>query len=144
LDGNPRIVGGTVDVGAYEHQSPALLPYYTWLQDYGLSTYASDAYADADNDRQNNWQEWRCGTVPTNALSALRLLTPGTNESGLAVTWESVSNRAYFLERGTNFGEQPAFSTLATNLAGQFGTTIYTDTNAADSRLFYYRVGVQE
>ena len=78
------------------------------------------------------------------ALSLLRLLTPGTNESGLTVTWESVTNRSYFLERGTNFGEPPAFSTLATNLAGQFGTTVYTDTNAAGGRLFYYRVGVEE
>ena len=77
-------------------------------------------------------------------MSLLRLRTPGTNESGLTVSWESVTNRTYFLERGTNFGLSPAFSALATNLPGQPGTTVYTDTNAVGSQLFYYRVGVEE
>ena len=45
LDGNPRIVGGTVDMGAYECQSPALLDFYNWLQTYQLSTSASSVYA---------------------------------------------------------------------------------------------------
>ena len=120
-----------------------MLPFFSWLQDYGLSTYSGNLYADSDNDRQNNWQEWRCATDPTNALSLLRLLSPATNDSGLTVTWESVTNRSYFLERGTNFGAQPAFSTLATNLAGQPGTTSFSDTNAAGSRFIYYRVGVE-
>jgi hypothetical protein len=96
----------------------------------------------------NNWQEWRCGTDPTNALSLVRLLTPGTNESGLTLTSESVSNRTYFQERGANLSAESGagrtgFSLLATNVVGQAGTTSFTDTNAVGSRLFYYRVGVQ-
>ena len=67
LAGNSRIVGGTVDLGAYECQSPALLALFAWFQSYGLSTHASSTEADADQDGMNNRQEWVAGTVPTNA-----------------------------------------------------------------------------
>src|SRR5207244_3054340 len=140
------IVGGTVDVGAYENQSPALLPFFTWMQSYGLSTHSSAVYADSDHDGLNNWQEWIGGTDPTNALSRLRIQNlkfSSQNSTVPTVTWESVTTRSYFLERGTNLSVAPSFSLLATNLAGQLGTTSYTDTNAVGSRFFYYRVGVQ-
>jgi hypothetical protein len=144
LDGSPRIVGGTVDIGAYECQSPALLAYYTWLQSYGLPTHSSDLYADSDGDLMNNWQEWRCGTDPTNALSILRLLTPAVSGSGVVVRWESVAGRTYFLERSTDLGAQPQFQILASHIAGQPGTTSYTDTNAVGRGPFFYRVGVED
>jgi hypothetical protein len=54
------------------------------------------------------------------------------------------ANRTYYLERGTNIGEQPSFLTLATDILGQSGMTVYTDTNAVGSRVFLYRVGIQE
>jgi hypothetical protein len=72
------------------------------------------------------------------------MLAPTGGESGVTVTWQSVTNQTYFLERATNLMKQPPFSTLATNIAGQVGTTTYTDTNAVGNGPFFYRVGAQQ
>jgi hypothetical protein len=59
------------------------------------------------------------------------------------VRWESVSGKTYILERSTGLGTNASLLPLATNLAGQAGTTTFTDTNAAPAGPLFYRVGVQ-
>jgi hypothetical protein len=144
LGGSPRIVGGTVDIGAYECQSPAFLGYFTWLQNYSLPTYAGALYADSDADGHNNWQEWRCGTSPTNVLSVLRLLSATPAGTNVTVRWQSVAGVSYFLERSTNLAPPLFFTPLATAIPGQPGTTTFTDTNAASMAPLFYRVGVSK
>lgn len=88
LDGNPRIVGGTVDIGAYEYQTPTSVISYAWLQQYGLPTDGSVDYADLDATSFNVYQDWIAGLNPTNAASVLLMQTPqmSTNSSGVTVT----------------------------------------------------------
>ena len=140
LDGRPRIVSGTVDIGAYEYQGTGSRISYAWLQQYGLPTDGSADFADSDGDGLNNWQEWVCGTDPTNPQSVLRLLSPSITSTNTTVTWQSVAGVNYFLERSTNLASP--FMHLASFIMGQAGTTSYADTNAAGAGPLFYRVGV--
>ena len=140
LDGNLRIRGGIVDIGAYEYQFPD--PFRVWLQQYGLPTDGSADYLDSDRDGLNNWQEWCCRTDPTNSLSVLQMLSVSNAGSGVTVRWQSVAGVMYFLECSTNLAATPPFTLLATNILGQAGTTSYADTNASVAGPFFYRVMV--
>jgi hypothetical protein len=140
FDGRPRIVGGTVDMGAYEFQPGVSGAFIGWLQGYGLPTDGSADSADADGDGMNNWQEWVCGTCPTNPLSALRLLSATPRGTNVTVSWQSVAGVNYFLKRSANLASP--FTLVATNIIGQAGTTTYGDTNATGAGPFFYRVGV--
>ncbi len=137
LDGRPRVVGGTVDMGAYEFQGP----FNQWLQSYGLPTDGSADFIDSDGDGLNNWQEWVCATDPTNALSVLRLLSATPAGTTVTVNWCSVAGVNYFLERSSNL-DSP-FAVRATNILGQGIATSYSDTNITDTGPFFYRVGVR-
>jgi len=143
LDGRPRIVGGTVDIGAYEFQPGASGEFIGWLSQAGLPADGSADYADADSDHLNNWQEWIAGTVPTDAASALRLLTLTPAAHGTTVSWQSVTNRTYFLERSANLGSPLPFSLIQGDISGQPGETSFIDTNGTAAGAIFYRVGVQ-
>jgi hypothetical protein len=141
---NARIAAGTVDIGAFEYQSPGSIISYAWLQQYGLPADGSADYVDSDGDGMNNWQEWRAGTVPTNALSVLTMVTATPGSSGVTAQWQSVGGKFYFLQRGTNLGfESPSLVTVFSNIPGNAGTTSYLDSSAPNSALLFYRVGVQ-
>jgi hypothetical protein len=144
FDGNPRISGGTVDPGAYEFQNPASVISYAWLLQYGLPTDGSADFLDSDGDGMSNYAEWRTGTNPNDSTSLLRMTAAVPDGvSGVTVTWQSVSGVIYFIQRGTDLGAQPVFTTLQTGIVGQPGTTSYTDTTANNGNACFYRVGVQ-
>jgi len=144
LDGNPRIVSGTVDIGAYEYQGTGSIISYAWLQQYGLPTDGSADSLDPDHDGHNNWQEWRCQTDPTNPLSVLRVLWASPTGTNVTVTWQSVAGVNYFLERSTNLRASPPFTLLSPSVLGQPDATSFTDTNPAPLAPLFYRVGVSQ
>ena len=144
LTGNPRIVGGTVDIGAYEYQSPVSMVSYQWLEQYGLSITNNIDASSPNGTAFNVYQDWIAGLNPTNPASVLVMLpvTTTNTTSGITVTWQSVSGILYNLQRATNLVAQPSFITIQSNIVGQAGTTSYKDTAATNHVSYFYRVGV--
>ena len=141
LDGNPRIVDGFLDIGAYEYQSANLILPFVIARQYGLST---DGSIDSDGDGMNNWQEAYAGTNPTNAQSVFAITSISNSISGSVLKWSIANGRKYFVQRSTNLAEQTTFSTIRTNLSVIGGTsTTYTDATATNGGSYFYRVGVQ-
>jgi hypothetical protein len=143
LDGNPRIMGGTVDMGAFEYQAQVTGTFSNWLQHYNLPTDGSADYADSDGTGMPNWQKWIAGLNPTNPASVLQMLATSNSITGTTVTWQSVTNRIYYLQRASNLATQPAFLAIQSNIVGQAGTTRYTDASATNGVSYFYRIGVQ-
>ena len=143
LDGNPRIVGGTVDSGAYEYQTPTSVISYAYLQKYNLRTDGSVDFLDLDSTGFTVYQDWIAGLNPINPASALVMMpvTTTNTTAGITVSWQSVSGVSYFLQRTTSL---PApFTTIQSNIIGQPSTTSYSDTSATNGTPYFYRVGVQ-
>ncbi|MEK7676197.1 MAG: hypothetical protein AAB676_10240 [Verrucomicrobiota bacterium] len=138
------MVSSTVDMGAYEFQAPGSVISYACLIRYGPPTDGSAEATDPDADGLNTWQEWRCRTDPTNALSVLRLLSATRARTNVTVTWQSVAGVSYFLEQSTNLSQTTRFTPLATGIPGPPGTTTFVDTNAVGHGPFFYRVGVRD
>lgn len=142
LDGNPRIVGGTVDIGAYEYQTPVSMTSYHWLQQYCLPITTNTDTSDVDGTAFDVYQDWVAGLNPTNPASILVMLPPlpNNNISGVTVSWESVTNISYNLLRATNLTS--AFTTIQANITARTATTSYTDTSATNVGPYFYRVAV--
>jgi hypothetical protein len=72
------------------------------------------------------------------------MLAPSNSVSGFTLTWQSVSGKTYYLQRGTNLLLNPAFSSIQSNIIGQAATTSFTDTNTPNPSAYFYRVGIQQ
>jgi hypothetical protein len=142
LDGRGRVVGGRIDMGAYEFQAAGVGEFTHWLGIHGLPTGGVADYEDTDLDRMNNWQEWKAGTAPTDPDSVLRLLAPTVMSAGVLVSWQSVAGKSYIVERTSDPANVASFEVLQAGIAGQEGVTTFAD-SAPRSAPTFYRVAVE-
>lgn len=142
LDGRPRVLGGRIDIGAYEFQGAGVGEFAQWLYQFGLPTDGSVDYLDTDADWMNNWQEWVAGTNPTNAASVLKMLSVTPSASGTELSWLSVTGKTYSVQRASDLGASPSFLTIQSNVAGATESTSLFDSSASNSVVHFYRVRV--
>lgn len=109
LDGNPRIAGGTVDIGAYEFQAPVSMISYAWLQQFNLPINPSTDTADPDGDGVNNYREWLAGSDPTNPFSFPPLLTLIPYGANVILTWPT-NAVGFTVQSTTNLGSPAVWS----------------------------------
>jgi hypothetical protein len=86
---------------------------------------------------------YRVGTPSGQPATPVQLRAPQVIPGWATITWTSVTNRLYSVERSANLGSSPGFSILGSNILGQDQTTTYTDTNITDPGPFFYRVRVE-
>jgi len=110
LDGNPRISGGTVDIGAYEFQAPVSMISYAWLQQFNLPINPATDTADPDGDGVDNYHEWLAGSDPTNSFSFPPLLTLIPYGPNVILTWPT-NAFGFTLQSTTNLGSPAAWAT---------------------------------
>jgi PKD repeat protein len=147
LDGNPRVAGGTVDIGAYEYQNPSSTISYAWLQQYGLAMDGSADHADADGDHLDNWSEWRAGTSPLDATSLLRfsnisVVTNAPDPTPLIhLEWQAVPGVAYFLEAASSV--TGPFTNIVNYIPADSTKMIWESAINLTEPSKFYKVGVE-
>jgi hypothetical protein len=108
----------------------------------GLS--GTTSYTDPNAFSFNRAAFYRVGTDSTNAPSPMLLQLPAFVPATVTLSWSSVTNRAYFIQRATTLAPTSVFSLLQGDIPGLPVTTSFTDTNPPPAGPAYYRVGVQQ
>lgn len=96
--------------------------------------------ADPDGDLMTNRAEYLAGTVPTNALSVLKLQDPTITATGLQISWSSVRFKRYNVTRASDLVSGPWEQVGATVRATNTTAQIVDPLPLAGAR--YYRVEV--
>ncbi len=110
-----------------------------WENLYGLDTGTDDGGLDPDADGHSNWEEYICGTVPTNSASCWQL-EPGV---GILPVFYAMEERLYTIEHRTNL-LAGAWVPLATDLPGSNGVVAVDDYHSATNSAGFYRVEVRK
>jgi hypothetical protein len=124
-----------------------------WEAAYGIT----DPNGDADGDGQSNLQEYFAGTNPTNAASALQIISAVSQTNGhFAFTWSSVGGTRYrvqYSSAGSGLGQpltdlgRPLAAEMDASAYGTASTQSFTDDftltgGAPTNSARYYRIKV--
>jgi hypothetical protein len=104
------------------------------------TTNAADAAENADLDPFDNLEEYIAGTDPTDPLDFLFVEIESMSTDENLLSWQSVSNRLYRIDRRTNI-IQGLWVPVYSNVPGIGGPFDLIDTNAVPR--VYYRLGVE-
>jgi hypothetical protein len=144
LDGNPRIVGGWVDMGAYEFPGGASIDSdHDGLTDEQEWECGTDPFnPDTDGDGMKDGDEVGAGTCPTNRLDCFMIdeSRPATGMPGWVIGWKSVTDREY---RVYSVPDLSATWSNVHETAGDGSRKSYTNPAQSDARSFF-RLGVRQ
>ncbi len=141
------------DVESYAVESVALAPVDgdsngmadAWEKAYAGGAGSLDPQADLDGDRLSNFEEYLCGTVPTDAQSVLKMVSLQALPDGATqISWASVAGRVYTLQRADGSPEAANFKSIKTGIAADpSGRNVCVD-DADRTQSRFYRVLLQD
>lgn len=99
LDGQPRITGSDVDLGAYEWQGQNAGRFIAWLKAHGLATDGTDDDTDTDGDGRSARDEFEADTDPTDPASRLAFTDVTAQPAAVWLTWSGGVQATQILER---------------------------------------------
>ena len=109
---------------------------------FGVVTNVSNT-TDYDGDGLSDYYEWLAGTNPKDDQSCVMIEEAGTeSDSNRAffVTWYSIANRTYRIERSCELTLTNGFTTIVSNVAATPPLNTYADPAAPGQGALFYRV----
>ncbi len=106
----------------------------------GEDSDMSHAGDDPDGDGLTNLQEYLAGTNPLDPTSAFRVLSIVPSGADIQVSWSSVANKTYQLQRSDSPSATSMWQNVGSPVTAAAGTSMQTDPGAAADPSHFYRV----